>query len=259
MLSILRRSQSSRSSLQPLSDSTCSHPFTPRSQTSASLDCDCPYPPTATQTCSITMLCLQLLSVAVALFTFTAPSLCDTLEVLNPPHPRIGIPSIDFQDGLAQHISSDFAASMQNLPLNHGLKPTRAMKRGPKILEYKLVKPKSRGNAKRADGDNSPALFSFPNCLVCTGKRKDDMGLTVRDNFQADQMVGMMLLGGMSGECLFCRLPRQDTIDAQRPPGVTYLPKVTSLSRLTTAYSCQSGGRYRTIWVSLRNLSESRR
>jgi hypothetical protein len=158
------------------------------------------------------MLTLQLLSVAVALFTFTAPSLCDTLEVLNPPHARIGIPSIDFHDGLAQHISSDFAASMQNLPLNHGLKPTRAMKRGPKILEYKLVKPKGRGNAKRADGDNSPALFSFPNCLVCTGKRKDDERLTVRDNFQADQMVGMMLPGGMTGECLFCRLPRPETL-----------------------------------------------
>jgi hypothetical protein len=152
------------------------------------------------------MLYLQLLSTAIALFTFTSPSLCNTIKVLNPPHARVDIPSIDFHNALGQHLSPDVPTSMHHPPPHRGLAPTRTTKRGPRIIEYKLLRPKGTGNAKRATGPNSPALFSFPNCLLCTGKRRDDMGLTVANNFQADQMVGMMLLGGMTGECLFCRL-----------------------------------------------------
>jgi hypothetical protein len=151
-----------------------------------------------------------MLSPQILLWTFTllsliAPSLCDPLGKLHSSHGRISHRSYHHRGMQAENTSSSVPVLAQ--PFVHDINPTRTVKRGPRILDYKLVDAKGSKTLKRTTDDlNSAALFNFPNCLLCEGKRKDDLGLSVSNNFQARQMVDMMEPGGFMGECLFCRL-----------------------------------------------------
>ncbi|KAH7392281.1 hypothetical protein DE146DRAFT_758008 [Phaeosphaeria sp. MPI-PUGE-AT-0046c] len=187
------------------------------------------------------MLPSQTLLWAFTLFNLVVSSVSDPLGKLHSSHGRISHRSYHHRAMQAENESLSVPFIAQ--PFVHDIAPIRAVKRGPRIIDYKLVSIDAKGskNVKRAPDDlNSVALFNFPNCLLCQGKRKDDLGLSVSNNFQARQMVDMMELGGLMGECLFY---------GQRPPGVSYMPQFKSLSRPTTKWACQQGrSRYRTIW-----------
>ena len=194
---------------------------------------------------------------AVVLHCLTVTVLCDNPTKVFPPNVRILDPTNPFRENLSKNISSEDPILQDVLWAGRNREPTRTVKRGPKILEYKLNNPKDKNLAKRANYGPNPygPLIDFKGCLFCQGQAKRTNQMSVAQNFMADQMIAKMSLFATIGSCLFCRRLQsynsykncsQYSVDGQRPPGFT---NPRSLSVPASDYACSFGGlAWRTIW-----------
>lgn len=138
-----------------------------------------------------------------------------------------------FRDNLIKRTSSDDALLQANLWAGVRHRSSRNIRAGPKTITYKFEKRTAPGG---------PALISFPNCLFCQGKAKQDTELSVANDFMAEQLLKKMKINALLGQCLFY---------GQRPLALRVPPNY-SLSGKANDYCCKAKSvvQLKTIWVS---------
>jgi hypothetical protein len=141
---------------------------------------------------------------AIVLHYLTLTALCKSAATSPPSAVRILSPDNPFRENLAKNVSWSDPLLQESLWAGKKQETTRPKKRGPTILEYRLIDRNHKDLAKRATTFNP--LIALNNCLFCQGKARTTNQMSVAQNFMADQMVEKMISFATAGECLFCML-----------------------------------------------------